>query len=96
MSSDVWAVAVNMRADSNRWVAGALAYVLQMSGDGANGKVLVRSRSGRWIRVWVKMSMLTNPRVKWVAPGFSVRVVAYEQREWAEGRVERLTKLLEG
>lgn len=94
--SDAWGVVANTKESNNRWVAGAKAYVIFVSGDGDNVKALIRSRSGRWIDTWVRIAVLKNPRVKWVAQKFRNRVCAYSKKEWAENVATRLQKSLKG
>lgn len=92
--SDSWGVVANMRESSGKWVAGAKVHVVFVPGDGESVKALVRSRSGRWIDIWVRTAILKNPRVKWVAQRFRNRVCAYKKREWAEGVADRLELIL--
>lgn len=59
---DVWAVVCNFREGTSAVREGAKAYLALPSGLPENCQVVVRSRGGRWIRVWQRTRRLTNFR----------------------------------
>ena len=66
---DLRAIACNVAVASPGVSVGALAYIVQLSGDRA--KVRVRSRSGRWIERWLPFTALANFRFKTIPPSHS-------------------------
>lgn len=54
----------NMGRGTSVWREGAKAYLINTTGSGPDGsyEMLVRSRSGRWVRHWERVKYLTNWR----------------------------------
>ena len=67
--SDKRAIACNVAHDAPAFSCGALALVVQLAGDRA--KVVIHSRSGRWITRWLPVSKLANFRFKEIPPEHS-------------------------
>lgn len=59
---DVWVVACNFRDGTSAVRTGAKAFIALPSGLPWNVQVVVRSRNGRWVRVWQRTRRLTNFR----------------------------------
>ena len=65
-SSDRRVIACNMNASTSAHALGSLAYVMQLTEERA--RILVRSRSGRWVRRWVPIAKLSSFRFKNLPP----------------------------
>lgn len=59
---DVWAVACNLKVGTKAVRQGAKAFLSYPSGLPENCQIIVRSRGGRWVRVWQRTRRLTNFR----------------------------------
>lgn len=59
---DVWVVACNFREGTSAVRVGAKAFLTIPSDLPWNARLVVRSRSGKWIRVWQRTRRLTNFR----------------------------------
>jgi hypothetical protein len=68
---DLRAVACNITEASGAVSRGSIAYVIQLAGDRI--RLLVRSRRGRWIYKWLKVSALANFRFKTISPQSPLR-----------------------
>jgi hypothetical protein len=64
MSEDLRAIACNLAVDESACAKGALAYIQNLSNGRA--RILVRSRSGRWIEAWKPIKVLANFRFRTV------------------------------
>ena len=62
MSDDLQVIACNSTVDEAEFSRGSLAYVQLLASDRA--RVLIRSRSGRWIETWRAINTLGNFRIK--------------------------------
>lgn len=74
----------NYRVATHAIAEGARAYVVYFNAGGGHDrlKVLVRSRSGRWIETWVDRRRLADFRVKTLPP---------EHPMYSNGRVQSVT-----
>lgn len=66
MSGDLHRIACNYSESTRTASKGSLAYVLMPNGGNVHNRlfILSRSRSGRWIRKWESIKILTNFRIK--------------------------------
>lgn len=66
--TDKRVIACNLRDATKIGMDGALCYLIGVPGNPASIRVLVRSRSGRWVDRWERRNRLTNFRIKSLPP----------------------------
>lgn len=107
MDNDKIYLACNMSNPTKFAAKGALAYVMDLNPGNAmeSARVLLRSKGGRWIDVWVRGKNLANFRYKTIPPehprykssspfDYSTSTPEVRERELAYARecLERLNK----
>ena len=77
-------LAYNLTESISEASKGSLAYVINPNhgGGGDRKEMLIRSRSGRWIRKWESAKRLENPRVKTIPPGHPLYSQPLWNAEW--------------
>jgi len=94
--SNRYAIACNYDVGTNIASEGALCYVAySRSGDPTRMRILVRSRSGRWVCKWERTARLKNFRVKTIVDDHHPRstggeMILFEAREQAEEEAQEL------
>lgn len=66
--SDKRAIACNLLRTRSESAKGSLAYVSSLNGGAESIAIVLRSRSGRWIRIYERLRYLGNFRTKTIPP----------------------------
>jgi hypothetical protein len=88
--ADKRVIACNLTERTREGAVGSLAYVLGVPGDPSRVRVLLRSRSGRWITKWESLSRLGNFRLKTLPPAHGRHADVPALDELGHASLERL------
>lgn len=85
--TDAWGIRANVVDGTSAIATGAACWVLVEKPERA--LVLARSRSGRWIRVWLRSERIGKRRAGWLPSTLRSRVFGYVTKEEAASEAAR-------
>jgi hypothetical protein len=98
MSGDRYALACNYAASRSEARHGAKAYLARLDTGGGSMQVVVRSRAGRHVTIWVRTHQLTNWRpqtIPFESPLWQNDSIAwFADRAIAQALADRMASLL--
>jgi hypothetical protein len=92
---DAWGIMANHRDGDNICSPKAQCWIMWTNPGGGfdRNMMVVRSRSGRWVRKWMRTDRLENWRVKWVPPILRDTAMGLSDKQEAEDVLERMNRV---